>query len=238
MKAAVGSILYCVLLLCTMMSRRGCDASATSNLVVGEVDVEAAFAASSAFTIPPAALVARTKEVLSPDIAFGTKDDGKCLAEEFEFVAAVVGPINKTEYLAALETFQLDDSFEIAQNFFGFTVDPLQTNRVYFFSRQIAQHTKQDFMGVKPTGKELILPPQTFHVDYNEQGLITELGFYTVDRRQGNTGGLGGAFGYFYGVGKPLPFPECQPFKGSLRFRGLMMIGNIVKKVQSMMPTK
>merc|ERR1719506_689893 len=193
-----------------MMSRRGCDASATSNLVVGEVDVEAAFAASSAFTIPPAALVARTKEVLSPDIAFGTKDDGKCLAEEFEF----------------------------AQNFFGFTVDPLQTNRVYFFSRQIAQHTKQDFMGVKPTGKELILPPQTFHVDYNEQGLITELGFYTVDRRQGNTGGLGGAFGYFYGVGKPLPFPECQPFKGSLRFRGLMMIGNIVKKVQSMMPTK
>ena len=33
----------------------------------------------------------------------------------------------------------------------------------------------------------------------------TTIGFYTVDRRQGNTGGLGGAFGYFYGTGNPLP---------------------------------
>merc|ERR1712194_308627 len=95
--------------------------------------------------------------------------------------------------------FRLEDSFDIAQNFFGFTVDP----------------------------------PQTFHLDFNDDGLIKEVGFYTVDRRQGNTGGVGGAFGYFYGVGKPLPFPECQPFKGSLRFRGLMMMADIAKKVQA-----
>jgi len=47
-----------------------------------------------------------------------------------------------------------------------------------------------------------------------------------------NTGGLGGAFGYFYGVGKPLPIPECQPYKPSFRFRMLNKIGALLKKLQ------
>ena len=51
----------------------------------------------------------------------------------------------------------------------------------------------------------LTLPPQLLHLDFNNDGKVTEFGFYTVDRRQGNTGGLGGAFGFFYGVGRPLP---------------------------------
>ena len=49
--------------------------------------------------------------------------------------------------------------------------------------------------GKPPTGKELELPPQLFHLDFTEAGLVREIGFYVVDRRQGNTGGLGGAFG-------------------------------------------
>ena len=52
-------------------------------------------------------------------------------------------------------------------------------------------------------------------------------GFYVVDRRQGNTGGLGGALGYFYGTGNPLPIPECQPYKRSKRFRLLNLAGRI-----------
>ena len=52
-------------------------------------------------------------------------------------------------------------------------------------------------------------------------------GFYVVDRRQGNTGGLGGAFGYFYGTGNPLPIPECQPYKMSKRLRLLNLVGRI-----------
>ena len=45
-----------------------------------------------------------------------------------------------------------------------------------------------------------------------------------------NTGGLGGAFGYFYGVGKPLPIPECQPYKPSMRFRLLNALGRFMQK--------
>lgn len=199
--------------------------------LVGEVDEAALFAAST-FPIAPMQLIARGKEVLNPDVALGQKDGGACLADDFEFVAAVVGPIGKDEYLSALASFQLEDSFDITPNFYGFSVDPLQTNRVWFFSRQEATHTEK-FMGAEPTGNRLILPPQTFHMDFNEQGKLKEFGFYTTDRRYGNTGGLGGAFGYFYGVGKPLPIPECQPYKRSRRFRMLNFLGKVGQKLSS-----
>lgn len=193
-----------------------------------EVDVAAAYEAST-FPIKPDDLILRAKEVMGPDIGVGTKDDGACLADDFEFCAAVVGPIPKEDYIGALDTFKLEDSFDIDTNYFGWNVDPMQTNRVWFMGRSIAQHTAT-FAGVEATGKELVMPPQQFHLDFNEEGLVKEIGFYTVDRRQGNTGGLGGAFGYFYGVGKPLPIREAKPFKPSFRFRMLNFIGNLGKK--------
>jgi hypothetical protein len=204
---------------------------AVGTLLPGEINVQEAYAASS-FPIRPESLINRAREILSPEIELGTKDGGACLAEDFEFVAAVVGPLPKDEYLDALGTFKLQNSFDIKQNFFGFTVDPIQTNRVWFFTRQVARHVAP-FMGAKPEntmdGGVLTLPPQLMHMDFNPDGLVREFGFYTVDRRQGNTGGLGGAFGYFYGVGKPLPIPECQPYKPSFRFRALNTIGRIAK---------
>ena len=151
----------------------------------GEVNIDAAYS-SSTFPISPSNLITRTKEVLSPQIGIGTQDNGACLSDTFEFVAAVVGPINKVEYLDALSSFKLEDSFNIQQNFYGFTVDPMQTNRVWFFSRQVAEQVAP-FMGVDPTvnggegeKRELTLPPQCFHIDFTADGLVQELGFYTV----------------------------------------------------------
>ena len=199
-----------------------------STMIPGEIDTEALYAASS-FAIVPTDLLARAKEVLSPNIGIGTKDNGACLADDFEFCAAVVGPIPRDEYLEALGNFSLENSFDIQQNYYGFHVDPMQTNRVWFFTRQVAKHVNE-FAGVEATGKELTMPPQLMHMDFNEKGLVKEFGFYTVDRRQGNTGGLGGALGYFYGVGKPLPFPEARPFKPSFKYRTLQFIGAVAKK--------
>ena len=195
--------------------------------VIDEVE---AFSKST-FPIKPDDLIARAKEVLGPDIGIGTKDGGECLADDFEFCAAVVGPIPKAAYLDALGSFKLEDSFDIQQNLFGFTVDPMQPNRVWFFDRQTAKHV-DTFNGVEATGKELEMPPQLFHVDFNDDGKVKEFGFYTVDRQQGNTGGLGGAFGYFYGVGKPLPIREAQPFKPSFRYRLLTKLGALAKRFQ------
>lgn len=199
-----------------------------------EVDTAKAFAEST-FPIAPNDLIARAKQVLGPDVGIGTKDGGACLAEDFAFCAAVVGPLPKEDYLDALGTFSLEDSFDITQNAFGFTVSPIQPNRVFWFD--YAQATmKAPFFGVDPKDapqKDLNFPPQVFHLDFNEQGQVKEFGFYTVDRQYGNTGGLGGAFGFFYGVGKPLPFPECQPYKPSFRFRMVQLLGALAKRLRS-----
>lgn len=183
----------------------------------------------STFPIAPDDLMKRAKEVLSPSIGIGTKDGGACLADNFEFVAAVVGPLPKSEYLDALGNFNLEDSFDMEPNFYGMSVDPYQPNRVWFFNRLRATHTG-DFFGAAPTGKEIEYPPQVQHLDFNEEGLVKEYGFYTADRRIGNTGGLGGAFGLMYAVGKPLPIPECQPYSPSLRFRLLQLVGGVLKR--------
>ena len=228
-------LLISILLISSLSAVQGFSSaspsSKTRGTLVPEVDVEAAYAASS-FPIAPDDLILRAKEVMGPDIGVGTKDEGACLADDFVFCAAVVGPIPKADYVGALDTFKLEDSFDINQNLFGWNVDPMQTNRVWFMSRSVAKHTKGAFQGVEATGKELIMPPQQFHLDFNEEGLVKEIGFYTADRQQGNTGGLGGAFGYFYGVGKPLPIREGQPFKPSFRYRTLQLVGKIAKKFQ------
>lgn len=157
----------------------------------GQFVNEAELLETSSFPISPEKLLERAKEVLSPEVGLGTKDGGECLAEDFEFCAAVVGPIGRKEYLGALGTFKLEDSFDITTNFFGMSVDPLQPNRVWFFNRVKGIH-KGTFMGAEPTGKEIVYPPQINHIDFNPDGKIKEYGFYTADRRQGNTGGLGG----------------------------------------------
>ena len=187
---------------------------------------------TSNFAIAPDALIERTRQVLSPEVGIGTKDNGACLADNFEFCAAVVGPIDKTSYLNALGSFNLEEAFDITANFYGFSVDPMQPNRVWFFNRVVGNHTGE-FMGVAPTGKEVVYPPQVHHLDFNEKGLVTEYGFYTCDRRQGNTGGLGGAFGFMYAVGKPFPVPEGKPYKKSWQFRLLTWVGNFMQRRQA-----
>lgn len=73
-------------------------------LIKGEVDEAAMFAAST-FPIEPDALIERAKEVLEAGV--GTKDGGACLAPDFEFCAAVVGPLGREQYLGALGNFRV-----------------------------------------------------------------------------------------------------------------------------------
>ncbi|KAJ1461018.1 hypothetical protein M885DRAFT_433110 [Pelagophyceae sp. CCMP2097] len=194
----------------------------------GVVD-EAKLFEESTFEIKPDALIERAVEVLR--LGTGTKDDGACLAENFEFIAAVVGPLGKDEYLNALRSFKLEDSFDMTDNFHLFRVDPFMPNRVYFHSRTVATQIAP-LMGKPSTGRTLTLPPQCFHMDFDAVGGLVEFGFYVVDRRIGNTGGLGGAFAFFYGTGNPLPIPECQPFSPSWRFRLFNAAGRLARKLQ------
>lgn len=141
-------------------------------------------------------------------------------------------------------------------------MDPFQPNRVWFQLRVLATHTGETPTFGKPTGKKLELPPQSYAVTFTESGKVAELTVgYVIDRQQGNTGGLGGAFAYLYGVGtsflgsrvsrpgpwflpasphpatradagKPLPIPECKPYRRSWQFKLLNFVGRLASARQ------
>jgi len=59
----------------------------------------------------------------------------------------------------------------------------------------------------KATGKRVVTPPQAISLTFNEKGQVLRYtGGYVMDRTLGNTGGMGGAFGPLYAVGKGFPF--------------------------------
>merc|ERR1712094_19696 len=137
------------------------------------VDEEALFLASD-FPIKPEDLIARAKEVLTAGI--GTKDEGVCLAEGFEFCAPVVGPLPKEEYLKALGNFKLEESFDLNAQYHLFRVDPTQTNRVWFHTRTLGKHVADSTVFGKATNKEIVNPPQCMHLDFTADGLVKEFG--------------------------------------------------------------
>jgi len=192
---------------------------------------EEALLAQSTFAITPEDLIKRCKEVLAAGV--GTRDGGADFAEDFEFCAPVVGPIGKKQYLNALGTFKIEDAFPDSNpNYHFFRVDPFEPNRVWFQTRKTGTNTAE-FMGKPATGKALMFPPEAYSLKFNEAGKVREFTVgYVLDRRSGNTGGLGGAFGYFYGVGRPLPIPECRPYKPSWQFRFLNWMARVGKRFQ------
>merc|ERR1719282_195395 len=207
-----------------------------------EVD-EAAMLAASTFPIKPNALIERCKEVILAQrgIQDGSIDEN-IYADDFRFCAPFIGGptptspddampgIPKAEFLASLRSFDLLTAFpDMNNNYHAFRVDPFETNRVWFQTRAVATH-KGPLMGSEATGKRLELPPQAFSMTFNDAGQVTLFNAgYVIDRTVGNTGGLGGAFGFFWGTGNALPFPECQPFKGSLQLRGLSLLQKALK---------
>merc|ERR1712230_328993 len=102
----------------------------------------------------------------------------------------------KQEFLASLRSFDLLKAFPNLNNrYHAFRVDVFEPNRVWFQTRAKATHTGE-LMGASPTGKSLELPPEALSMTFNREGQVE---LFTV--------GLGGAFGYFWGTGNPLPFP-------------------------------
>ena len=75
------------------------------------------------------------QHLASPEVAFGSKNPD-LLAQDFQFVFPIVGPLEKTEFCTIYGGFKMNEAFpNRASNYFGFTVDPLEPNRVWFFAR-------------------------------------------------------------------------------------------------------
>lgn len=184
----------------------------------GEVDTAAMLAAST-FPIPPEELILKTKKYLA--CLFGVRDPST-VAEDFRFVAPVVGPLDKATFLNAIGSFEVEEAFpDYNPQYHDFRVDPFEPNRVWLTARGVGTNTGK-FAGALPaTDKVVIAPPQTLSVTFNEEGLVSKYTIgYVMDREVGNTGGLGGVYGLIYGIyPNLLMFPEAQPWSPSPQYQ-------------------
>ncbi|GAB5357332.1 hypothetical protein AAMO2058_000365600 [Amorphochlora amoebiformis] len=194
-----------------------------------EVVDEDKMLAKSEFPIPPNRLVEMAKKVYN-DSLFNAPDEA--FADDFVFMGPVVGPLKKEPFLNAIRGFDVLTGFpDLTGRYYHFRVDPFEPDRVWTTSRAIGTNTGTMAGLYPPSGKVVESPPQTISLKFNEKGQIRQVTVgYVMDRAIGNTGGLGGIFGLLYGIGKPLPFPEAQPWKMSRKYRFFNWIGGIQQR--------
>ena len=185
------------------------------------VDVEAMREAST-FPIAPDDLIRRCQEVLVAGV--GTEDPSM-LAPSMEFAGPVVGPISRDQYLKTVEPAvkSINEAFpDLQPQYYDFRVDPFEPNRVWYTSRSVGRMTGDlNLAGtLRANNKEMLQPPQTASIMFDEQGRVLEVtAGYVMDRRQGNTGGLGAVYAVLTHCGLALPFPEGQPWSPSPPFK-------------------
>jgi len=193
-----------------------------------EID-SVAMLSKSIFKIKPQKLIERCKEVIDRNIGLDNADD---LAEDFSFQFPVIGPLTKDQYIKAVKGFELKTVFpDLNPQFCDFRVDPFQPNRVWFTANFEATHTGDTKFFGKATGKKVVCPPQSISLSFDDNGKVTRYtGGYVMDRTLGNSGGMGGAFGPLYAVGKGFPFPEGQPYKPSWQFQLFNAVGSLAQR--------
>jgi len=193
---------------------------------------EAARLAESKFPLSPDEMIALSKTFLKSRGGLGA--DPALLADNFKFEGPVVGPLSKDEFVKALSTVDFDKAFPDFQGeFYGFYVDPFDTNRVWYTARGRGTNTGPlPPFAPEATGKKLVNPPQVCSLTFAPSGLVTRYTIgYVVDRNVGTTGGLGGLYGVLYAIGRPLPFPEAQPWKKSRRYKLFQAAGGLISRI-------
>jgi len=181
------------------------------------------------FPLSEEQLITKAKEFISANQGVGNPD---LLASDFSFMGPVVGGpsgLDRESYLEAVGGFNLKDAFpDLNPRFHHFRADPMDAGRVWFTSVASGTDNGTGFLGKKPTEKSFMTPPQACSLKFNEEGRAIKYTIgHVMERSLGNTGGLGGVFGPAFALGNPLPFPEAQPYKPSIRYRMIMSIGRL-----------
>jgi hypothetical protein len=195
---------------------------------------EAAAVSSQNFPLSEEELIYKAKEVLVSGVGL---ERPELIAEDFRFMGPVVGGdggLKKAEFIEAISGFDLKTAFpDLDPRFHHFRVDPLDPGRVWFTSTASGTHLGLFANVIKPTGKRFETPPQACSLKFNKEGEVIKYTIgHVMERSIGNTGGLGGVFGPLVAIGKPLPFPEAQPWKPSRRYRLFQLAGRIAQLAQ------
>lgn len=172
------------------------------------------------------------------------------LAQDFQFLFPVVGPLPKNEFVEAFGGFKVKQVFPASRaNYWNFAVDPLEPNRVWFLAKAVMpfeEPAKADdepgelqklllgtrrlwsmfsLFGTPKPPAEIRTPPQMLSISFDEQGKCYKLtGGYCVDRTSGNCSNLGGIFGPINAVRPGLiPLPEARPWSPSLMWEAFVL---------------
>ncbi|KAF5839939.1 hypothetical protein DUNSADRAFT_18220 [Dunaliella salina] len=192
------------------------SSSSTMNRAPAEGDVPVGklpgTPAPGAFPIKENRLIEIAKEVF--DKGVGVEDESM-ITPDFRFEFPVVS-LPRDKYLEAVRNFKLKEAFpNMNTHAYDWRVDPYEQNRVWFTVRNTATHTGplRFLTTYKPTGKVVQGAPECMSLVFNEDGKVkTYTGGYVMDRRVGNTQGLGGMFGILAAIGGPVLKPGSPVF--------------------------
>ena len=148
-------------------------------------------------------------DVLGAD--FGSAEPS-LLSDKFEFCGPVVGPLAKAQFLGAWSSLRIADGLpDLSWNFRDAAVCPYDVNRVWYTTAPTGTHTATLRLGEQehaPTGRRWESPPERGSLTFDGEGrCIAMTGGYVMDRRMGNTDGLGGVYGLCTALGVPTPTP-------------------------------
>ena len=157
---------------------------------------------------------------------FYSEYDADMYSEDFVFRGPTIGPLNKKDYLATMDTFKLYEALpDINPNAFGYHIDPRDSNRVWFMVRNTGTFTGKPIglgignLSVPPNGAKIEGCAETFSIIFDKNKKVKHLTVgYVADRFEGNTMGSGAALGIFRAVG--LPIPNSGPMGKLVRVLG------------------
>ena len=153
----------------------------------------------------------RTKEYVEATASSQQSTASDYHANDYIFRGNIVGPITNKDVVETQKGFNLLGAYpDIDRGIFGYTVDPQNPFRVFFFERWTGTMTGSIKIGslisMPATNKRVECPIHMTSLVWNPDGKIAyECISPPVDRFEGNTKGSGAVFGLLAGAGLTLP---------------------------------
>eukprot|EP00978_Attheya_sp_CCMP212_P003954 scaffold8419_cov62-Attheya_sp.AAC.17 len=177
-------------------------------------------------------VLAKTREHVELQMSTGGKVPEEMYAKDYVLRGAVIGPLTRKDLTDTQAGFDLLTAFDTNIDTFGYTIDPENPYRCFYFQRWRAVHNGPLQLGgrtIDATQNEMEAPVSTFSVVWTpEQKIIYEQVGSVVDRFEGNTAGKAAVFGLLHTAGVSLPGGP-----GSHTFRFLQRLGHVFKNGRS-----
>jgi hypothetical protein len=165
-------------------------------------------------------------DVLAKTIEFATsksyEERNEYLSEDYVFRGPIIGPITFQDVKDTQQGFNIQDAFpNLETRPFGFTIDPDNAYRCYWFERWEGTNTNGVKLGpldLPATNNDVKLPTHIMSVNWTPEGKIKYSCLSSpLDRFEGTTKGAGAIFGLLVGAG--LDSGNASVGDGMLRFQ-------------------